>query len=83
MHRTTLTILTEEPVTPALIARRIVEACGTYGALRVGEGIVDPADARLAILVSNKSQVDGLREAGLASFLGSPIEAEPSSDSPV
>lgn len=37
-----LTIHTDEPVTPVRLARRVAEACASYGALRPGEAVEEP-----------------------------------------
>lgn len=37
-----LTFRLDEPVTPEHLARRVAEACFTYGALRPGEAVVLP-----------------------------------------
>lgn len=39
-YRTTITFLTDEPVTPGHLTRRLLEAAGEYGALRPGEGAI-------------------------------------------
>lgn len=53
-----LTFVLDEEVTPSLFAERIVQACGSYGALREGEGVRVPGMDGLALLVSHETQTD-------------------------